>query len=193
MKIQRPPATALLPVPVVLVTTAGERPNLLTIAWTGTVNGQPPMVGISIRQSRHSYQLLCETRDFVVNLPTAEQLEVVDMAGIESGAGVDKFRDYGLTAAPAAKVAAPLIRECPVNLECVVRHQLELGTHDLFVGEIVAVHYDERLLDGEGRLLVDEVHAIAYAAGEYHALGERLGDHGMTVEKVRQRRAQQRQ
>lgn len=190
MKIQRPPAPALLPVPAVLVTVAGTPPNVLTIAWTGTVNGQPPMLSISVRQSRHSYPLLCAARDFVVNVPRASQLEIVDMAGVESGADVDKFRDYGLTAAPAARVAAPLIAECPINIECVVRHQLELGTHDLFVGEIVAVHYDEDVLDPEGHLLVDGVNAIAYASGEYRALGERLGAHGLSVEKVKQRRQQ---
>jgi flavin reductase (DIM6/NTAB) family NADH-FMN oxidoreductase RutF len=190
MKIHRPPSPALLPVPVVLVSVAGDPPNLLTIAWTGTVNGEPPMLSIAVRHARHSYPLLCETRDFVVNIPRAEQVEIIDMAGIESGSKVDKFTDYGFTAVPGEKVAAPLIAECAVNIECSVRHQLELGTHDLFIAEIVAVHYDEDVLDGQGHVIVDQLGLLAYVAGEYRAIGEKLGAHGMTVEKVKQRRQQ---
>jgi flavin reductase (DIM6/NTAB) family NADH-FMN oxidoreductase RutF len=193
MKIQRPPSAALLPVPAVLVTVPGDPPNMLTIAWAGMVNGQPPMLSVSVRPPRHSYPLLCAAREFVVNVPRTGQMEIVDMAGIESGADVDKFKDYGLTAAPAAKVKAPLIAECPVNIECVVRHQLALGTHDLFVGEIVAVHYDEDVLDPEGRPLVDKIDPLAYTSGEYRGVGERLQAHGFTVEKVKQRRQRRKQ
>jgi flavin reductase (DIM6/NTAB) family NADH-FMN oxidoreductase RutF len=188
MKSERRVTTALYPLPVVLVTAgAGDEADMITIAWCGTVNGTPPMAAVAVRQSRHSYGLLCRTREFVINVPRAGQADVVDMAGLESGRTVDKFRTYGLTAAPATHVAPPLIAECPVNIECVIRHQLELGSHDLFIGEVVAVHADEELLDEKGDIDVARLEPFAYVEGEYWSLGERIGEFGFTAPIVKQR------
>jgi flavin reductase (DIM6/NTAB) family NADH-FMN oxidoreductase RutF len=181
VKIQRRPATSLLPLPAVLVTVGdGKRANIITLAWVGVVCSTPPMVGIAVRPSRHSYGLVAAAREFVVNIPRAAHAEQVDLAGIISGREVDKFAACGFTAQPAAKVGAPLIAECPVNLECVVRHQLSLGSHDLFLGEIVATHYDEEMLDSRGRPIVSKLDPFAYVEGEYWSLKEKLGAYGFS-------------
>jgi len=188
MKIERMPVTSPYPLPIYLVTVGvGDQANIITIAWGGTVNQKPPMAAIAVRTSRHSYELLCRTREFVINVPRAAQAELVDRAGVESGRTVDKFQTYGLTRAPAAKVEVPLIEECPVNVECAVRHQLELGSHDLFIGEVLAVQYDEELLDDAGELMVDRLDSYVYMEGEYRALGETIGTHGFSVKKARAR------
>jgi flavin reductase (DIM6/NTAB) family NADH-FMN oxidoreductase RutF len=180
MKIERKPTTALLPNPVVLVSVAGGAGagNFLTIAWVGTVCSSPPMLSVAIRPSRFSHGLVSHEREFVVNIPDAGRLEGVDVAGVWSGRDHDKFEELGFTALPASKVGAPLIAECPINLECVVRHQLALGAHDLFIAEIVATHYDEEILDSRGRLMVKALHPITLVEGEYRSLGERIGTYG---------------
>lgn len=186
MKIERKPSTALLPTPVVLLSVTGERetPNMITLAWVGTVCSAPPMLSVAIRPSRHSYGLVCAAREFVVNIPRAAQLAQVDAAGMCSGREHDKFAELGFTAAPASNVAAPLIVECPINIECVVRHQLALGAHDLFIAEIVSVHYDEDLVDARGRVKTAALDAMAYVEGEYWSLGERLGIYGQASKAV---------
>ena len=187
MKIERKPSTALLPTPVVLLSVAGhgkQKPNIITLAWVGTVCSAPPMLSVAIRPSRHSHGLVNAAREFVVNIPRAPQLEKVDLAGVWSGAEHDKFKELGFTAAPAQEVSAPLIAECPINIECVVKHQLSLGVHDLFIAEIVAVQYDEELLDSRGRVRVAGLDAMAYAEGEYWSLGERIGSYGTVAKAV---------
>jgi flavin reductase (DIM6/NTAB) family NADH-FMN oxidoreductase RutF len=181
MKIEHRPSAALLPTPVVLLSVAGngkEKPNIITLAWAGTVCSDPPMLSVAIRPTRHSHRLVNAAREFVVNIPRAEQLEEVDLAGVWSGAEHDKFEELGLTARPANLVAAPLIEECPVNIECVVRHQLALGAHDLYIAEIVAVQYDEDVVDAHGRVQTDKLTPMAYLEGEYWSLGERIGTYG---------------
>jgi flavin reductase (DIM6/NTAB) family NADH-FMN oxidoreductase RutF len=180
MKIERRPSTALLPNPVVLVSaSAGAGAgNFLTIAWVGTVCSSPPMLSVAIRPSRYSHDLVSREREFVVNIPSVDQLEGVDIAGVWSGREHDKFAELGFTPLPASKVGASLIAECPINLECVVRHQLGLGVHDLFIAEIVAAHYDEELLDTRGRLKPKDVHPITLVNNEYWSLGERIGLYG---------------
>ncbi len=180
MKVERKPSAALLPNPVVLVSVAGGAGagNFLTIAWVGTVCSSPPMLSVAIRPSRYSYDLVNQEREFVVNIPNADQLEATDVAGVWSGREHDKFAELGLTPLPATRVGAPLIAECPVNLECVVRHQLKLGSHDLFLAEIVAAHYDEEVLDSRGRLRPREVHPVTLVESEYWSLGERVGLYG---------------
>ena len=180
MKIERKPSTGLLPTPVVLVTVADDEggANMLTIAWIGTVCSSPPMLSVAIRPTRYSHRLAERAREFVVNIPRASQLEQVDLAGVWSGAEHDKFRELGFTPAPAKHVTPPLIQECPINLECQVRHQLSLGAHDLFIAEIVAAHYDEELLDSRGRMKTATLDAMAYVEGEYWSLGDRLGTYG---------------
>jgi len=185
MKRERKPSTALVPAPVVLLSVAGhdkEKPNIITLAWAGTVCSEPPMLSVAIRPSRHSYQLVNASREFVVNIPRADQLHLVDLAGTWSGAEHDKFAELGLTARPAQHVAAPLIEECPINIECLVRHQLDLGAHDLYLAEIAAVHYDEDVLDAGGRLRTSALSLFALVDNEYWSLGERIGAYGMAVE-----------
>lgn len=193
MKRERRPTTALLPTPVVLVSVAGEdgQRNMLTIAWTGVVCSSPPMLSVAVRPSRYSYRLLTALRDFVVNIPPAELVEQVDRAGVWSGAEHDKFAELGFTAVAASKVKAPLIEECPINLECIVRHQLALGAHDVFIAEIVAVHYDEELLDARGRLRPAAISALAYVAGDYYTLGERVGTYGYSERAAHDKRGAQ--
>jgi len=190
MKVERGPSTALYPLPIFLVTVGvADEANMITIAWGGTVNQTPPMVAVAVRESRHSHELLCRRREFVVNVPRADQAGLVDLAGVESGRDIDKFAKYGLTRASAAKVAVPLIEECPVNIECAVRHQLDLGSHDLFIGEVLAVHWDEDLLDEDGTPDVARLQAYAYVQGEYRAIGERIGRPGYSVRSADERGA----
>jgi len=187
MKIERKPSTALLPTPVVLLSVAGHgklKPNLITLAWVGTVCSTPPMLSVAIRPSRHSHGLVNAAREFVVNIPRAGQVASVDLAGVWSGAEHDKFKEIGFTPVPATHVAAPLVAECPINIECVVRHQMALGAHDLYIAEIVAVHYDEELLDGRGRLQTSGLDAMTFVEGEYWSLGERLGSYGQAAKTL---------
>jgi flavin reductase (DIM6/NTAB) family NADH-FMN oxidoreductase RutF len=190
MKIERKPSTALLPTPVVLLSVAGhgkDRPNIITLAWVGTVCSSPPMLSVAIRPSRHSHRLVDAAREFVVNVPRAEQLEQVDLAGVWSGAEHDKFEELGLTATPASRVAAPLIEECPVNIECVVRHQLALGAHDLYIAEIVAVQYDDDVLDARGRVRTSKLTPVAFVEGQYWSLGQQIGAYGAAAKAAGRR------
>jgi len=181
-KVQRDAETALYPVPAVVVScvdSAGKA-NLITLAWVGTVCSEPPMLSIAIRPGRHSHALIKETREFVVNLPRADQARLVDICGTISGRSQDKFAATGLTPEPAAYVKAPLIKEFPVNIECRVRETLSLGTHDVFLGEIVAVHADEAVLDEGGDLAIEKLDALAYVRGTYCAVGRVVGTHGFS-------------
>jgi len=189
MKIERRPGTDLVPSPVVLVTAGeGEAANIITIGWVGMVNSAPPMIGVAVRPSRHTYPLLCAAREFVVNIPRAADVDKVDTAGVISGYETNKFAALGFTAAPASQVGAPLIAECPINLECVVRHQLALGTHELFIGEIVAAHYDEDVLDSRGRFQPSAEVGLALHGFEYWSLGRKLGDYGAFGKAWRERK-----
>lgn len=180
-KVSKRPSTYLYPLPTVLVTCGNNPPNIITIAWTGILSSGPPTLGIGVRPSRYSHGLIKESGEFVVNVPTAEQLQIVDYCGHVSGRDVDKWTETGLTPEPASAVKPPLIAQCPVNLECTVTHTLDLGTHDLFVGEIVAVHMDEAVLDDRGRLDRSKVNYFAFLGTEYWSLGEHLGTYGYSV------------
>ena len=177
------PTTLLNPVPVVMVTCAGKdsKPNIITLAWVGTVNSDPPMLSISVRKSRNSHGLIKETGQFVVNLATKKLAWETDFCGVKSGRDMDKFEAAKLTPQKASKVDVPLIKESPVNIECVVRNVLELGSHDMFIGEIVAVHVDEKLLDEKEKLNLDKADLIAYSHGEYWSLHKALGFFGYSV------------
>ena len=179
------PGSALLgPVPPVLVSCGeGETANLITVAWAGTVCTQPPRVSISVRPTRHSYGLIKESGEFVINLPTTALAKAVDWCGVKSGRDVDKFAAMGLHAAPASKVGCPLLAESPVSLECKVFQRLELGSHDLFLANVVAVDVDEALLDSAGKLHLEKAGLLAYAHGDYYALGKQLGKFGWSVRK----------
>lgn len=160
-----------------------EKPNIITLAWVGTVNSKPPMVSISVRKERYSYQLIKETGQFVINLTTEKLAFAADYCGVKSGRDVDKFVSMKLTAEKASKVDVPLIGESPVNIECVVRDAIELGSHVMFIGEIVAVNVDEKLLDKNGKLCLEKAGLICFLHGEYRNLKQSLGYFGFSVTK----------
>lgn len=176
-------ATDLYPLPVIILSCADEggRTNALALAWNGITCSEPPMLSVSIRPGRFSHPIVGRTGEFVVNIPTAKIVRAVDYCGNVSGRDVkDKIKQAGLTAEPATKVRCPLIRECPVCLECRVKQVLSLGTHDMFVAEIVAVNAEEGVLRADGTIDPERAAPIAYVEGEYWSLGERIGLHGMS-------------
>lgn len=179
------PGNMLYPVPAVLVSCADAsgRPNVLTIAWTGTVCSDPPMVSISVRKSRYSHDIIRDTREFVVNLTTKALVRAADYCGVRSGRDTDKFADCHLTPGKSTKVKAPLIAESPVNLECRVTQMLELGSHDMFLAEVVAVDVDSRYMDSAGRFHLERAGLVAYNHGSYCELGSVLGTFGFSVSK----------
>ncbi len=179
------PGNMLYPLPAVLVSVRGKdgRSNLLTIAWCGTVCSDPPMVSVSIQKKRFSHALLKESGEFTVNLTTEEMARATDLCGVLSGRDVDKWEKAGLHEEAGKFVKAPSVMESPVNIECKVREVLELGSHDMFIGEVVAVSADEKYFDEKGRFAMDRCGLIAYSHGEYRALGELIGTYGFSVRK----------
>lgn len=183
-KRSKRPSTYLYPVPVVLVTCGIEKPNIITLAWVGTVCSDPPMVGIAVRPSRYSHGLIQESGEFVINVPGEDLLEAADRCGHVSGADVDKFSAFGLTTEPASVVKTPLIAECHVNMECKVVQTLSLGAHDLFLGEVVAVHVDEAVLDESGRRIdYGKAKPFVLTFAEYRGLGEPIGSYGFSAKQ----------
>ena len=190
-KRQWKPSTLLAPVPPVLVSCGGrlEQPeNVITVAWAGTVCSDPPMLSISVRPERFSHGIIAATREFVVNIPTQDLAKATDLCGMKSGRDTDKFALAKLTRAPASIVAAPLLAECPLNLECKVKKVVKLGSHDVFIAEIVAVQVSPELLDRRGKLCLDQARLLAYAHGEYFSLGKRVGYFGFSVKRPGTRR-----
>ncbi len=180
------PGNVLSPVPVVLVScggTKGWKPNLITIAWTGSVCSEPPMLSISVRPERFSHEIIQDTREFVVNVPSLAQAKATDWCGMVSGRTVDKFAVTGLTPAAALKVGCPIILECALNIECRVQQSLNLGSHTMFVAEVIAVQVSSTLLDTKGRLRLEKGGLLAFAHGQYFALGRCLGRFGYSVQK----------
>ncbi len=183
-KISKRPSTYLYPVPVILATCGTEKPNIITLAWVGTICSDPPMVGIGVRPNRYSHALIEETGEFVINIPGEELLETTDRCGHVSGRDVDKFATFGLTPEPASKVNTPLIAECPVNLECKVAQKISLGAHDFFLGEIVAVHVEEAVLDERGqRIDYSKAKPFVLTFAEYRGLGEAIGTYGYSTKR----------
>ncbi len=185
-KLQWKPSTMLNPVPVVMVACAdgSGAPNIITVAWTGTVASDPPMLSISIRRERHSHGLISRSGHFTVNLVTRRLLRAADFCGVKSGRDTDKFGELGLTPIPASLVGSPLIAESPVNIECEVAAVHPLGSHDLFLARIVAVNVDEKLVDAKGRLRLDRAGLVCYNHGEYFGLsGHPLGYFGYSVRR----------
>ena len=182
----------LYPVPAVMVSTADRdgRSNIITVAWAGTVCSNPPMVSISVMPRRFSHALLCDSREFVINLTSRKLQYACDWCGVRSGAEVDKWQEMKLTPELAATLSyAPLIAESPVNLECKVTKIEKLGSHDLFLAEITAVQVDDALLDTSGKLDLARADLTAYSHGEYYALGEKLGTFGYSVRKEKTARS----
>ena len=176
--------TLLAPLPAVMVSVGnGEEKNILTVAWCGILSTDPPRAYISVRPSRHSYKMIKETGEFVINLTTEDLALVTDYVGIYTGAKVDKFEKCGLTAIESKCVKAPTIEESPLSLECRVFEVIESGTHDIFMADIVNVSCDEKILDENGRICYDRAGLLAYSHGEYFALGKKLGKFGFSTDK----------
>ncbi len=181
-KISKKPGTYLYPLPPSLITCGPlERPNIITLAWVGTLCSEPPIVGVSIRPSRYSHKLVKDSGEFAVNVPTAEMVRVVDWCGTVSGHSEDKFKAMGLTALPAQAIHTALIKECPLNIECQVIQTLSLGTHDLFLGKVVAVHVEETILDARGEIDLSKANPIAYGGRAYWTLGGFVEKQGYTA------------
>jgi flavin reductase (DIM6/NTAB) family NADH-FMN oxidoreductase RutF len=187
MKVRKSPFAALFPCPVVLVTCSDSngKPNIITLAWAGIVCSNPPTLSLGIRPERHSYKLIESSGEFVVNIPTTDILKETDFCGMVSGKDMDKFSETGLTPEPAEKVKSPLIRECPVNIECIVKKRIPLGVHHLFLGEIVHVHIDESILDSEGKLDFTKANSFVYNQGEYWNLNHKVGFYGFSKPEQR--------
>lgn len=180
------PGTMIYPVPAVLVSCGAtpEEYNLFTVAWTGTICTDPPMCYISVRKERHSYEIIKRTGEFVINLTTVALARATDWCGVRSGRDYNKFAEMGLTAVPSAVVAAPALSESPVSIECRVREIVPLGTHDMFVADVVNVLVDEEYIDTEsGKLDLERAQPLAYCHGEYFSLGKVLGHFGWSVRK----------
>lgn len=188
-KVLISPSTLLNPVPVVMVSCAGKdpgkevsRPNIITVAWAGTVNSEPPMVSISVRKSRHSHGLICETQEFVINLVSEKLVKACDYCGVRSGANEDKFKVLELQAVETPGLSyAPSILQAPVSIACKVKDVIELGSHDMFLAEVTGVTVEESLIDAKGKICLEKAGLVAYSHGEYYKLGEILGFFGYSV------------
>lgn len=181
-------STLLAPAPPVMVSCgSGESANIITIAWTGIINSHPPKTYVSIRPSRHSYGIIKESGEFVINLTTAELVRAADYCGVYTGRKVNKFEKCGLHAEPASQVGCPILSESPLSLECRVTDVIPLGSHDMFLADIVAIDVDEELLDEEGKLHLERAKLAAYAHGEYYELGRKIGSFGYAVKKKKRK------
>ncbi len=184
-KIDFKPGNMLYPLPAVLVSVADKngKQNVFTVAWAGTVCTNPPMVSISVRPERYSHGMICETGEFVINLTTENLVYATDYCGVKSGRDVDKFKEMNLTPLPGKVVGAPRIAESPVAIECVVKQRMELGSHDMFLAEVVAVSVDDAYMDEKQTFHLDKADLIAYSHGTYFSMGEPLGKFGYSVKK----------
>ena len=178
------PGTVLYPVPAVMVSCGNmEQKNIITVAWTGTINTNPPMTYVSIRPERHSYELIKESGEFVINLVTKDLTYACDFCGVRSGRDVDKFKAVHLTRQPASHVGAPMIKESPVSIECRVREVQEYGSHSVFTADVLAVHVDDKYMDEKGKFDLALANPIVYSHGEYYGLGKKLGTFGYSIKK----------
>ena len=179
------PGNMLYPIPAVMVSCQreGEKPNIITVAWAGNICSSPAMLSISVRKERYSYDIIKETGEFVVNLTNKKLTRATDWCGVRSGKDYDKFKEMKLTPQKSVNVAAPGIEESPVNIECKVKQVVELGSHDLFIAEVVCVTVDDKYIDEKGRFDMKKANLVAYSHGEYFSLGEKLGKFGYSVVK----------
>lgn len=179
------PGNMLYPVPPVMVSCGreNEKPNIITVAWAGTINTIKPMLSISVRPERHSYDIIKETGEFVVNLTTKDLVFATDFCGVRSGRDVDKFKEMHLTPSESQVVKAPGIAESPVNIECKVIEIKELGSHHMFIAEVVGITVDDKYMDEKGKFHLSQAGLITYSHGEYFELGKKLGKFGYSVQK----------
>ena len=184
------PGNMLYPVPAVMVSCGreNERPNIITVAWAGTVCSDPAMLSISVRPERYSYNIIKETGEFVVNLVTKDLVFATDYCGVKSGRDVDKFREMKLTPLVSQKVSAPGIAESPVNIECKVVQELALGSHTMFVAEVVNVTVEDTYMNETGKFELNSTGLVTYSHGEYFLLGQKLGKFGYSVQKKKERK-----
>ena len=185
------PGTLIYPLPAVLVTTGAtpEEYNMLTIAWTGTICTEPPMCYISVRKERHSYDIIRLTGEFCINLTTEDMAHATDWCGVRSGRNEDKWKATGLTPMTNPHVSAPIIAESPLSICCRVREVKELGSHDMFIADVVGVEADDRFIDPEtGKFSLDKANPIVYSHGEYYSLGKLIGHFGWSVRKKKTKR-----
>jgi flavin reductase (DIM6/NTAB) family NADH-FMN oxidoreductase RutF len=185
------PGTMVYPIPAVMVSCGSnaEEYNIITVAWTGTICSDPAMCYISIRKNRHSYDIIKRNMEFVINLTTKDLAKATDWCGVKSGAKVDKFKEMKLTPAPSKMISAPIIEESPLSIECKVTQIIELGSHDMFMAEVVNVQADERFLDKEtGAFSLASSKPICYSHGHYFELGELIGKFGFSVEKKKKKK-----
>jgi flavin reductase (DIM6/NTAB) family NADH-FMN oxidoreductase RutF len=181
--------TLLSPVPPVMVSCGDmEKSNIITIAWTGILNSNPPKTYISVRPQRHSFEIIKNTKEFVINLTPAALVKEADYCGIYTGAKVDKFEKCNFTKTEASTVDCPLIEECPMNLECKVTDIVELGSHYMFIADITAINVDEALLGEDGKLHLEKAKLAAFAHGEYFELGKKIGSFGFSVKKKKSKK-----
>lgn len=175
----------LYPLPVVMISCKrkDERPNIITVAWTGTICTNPAMVYISVRPERYSYDIIKESGEFVINIGNEELAKTIDYCGVKSGRNVDKFADMNLTEGVGKVVGAPLILECPINIECTVTEILPLGSHHMIIAKVEGVHADKQYMDEKGKFHLDKSRPIVYSHGEYYGLGQLIGTFGYSVKK----------
>ena len=188
-KVTWKPGTFLYPLPAVMVSCGDmENSNIITVAWTGIINTDPAMVYISVRPTRHSYNLIKETGEFVINLTTKDLAYATDWCGVKTGAKVDKFKEMKLTKEKANFLKCPMIKESPVSVECKVREIKELGSHHMFVAEVLAINADEKYIDEKGAFDISKCDLIAYSNGNYYSLGKKIGRFGFSVQKNKKKR-----
>lgn len=190
MKQTWKPGNMLYPLPAVMVSVTDGKgnDNIITVAWAGTVCTNPPMVSISVRPTRYSYDMIRNTGEFVINLTTENLAYATDYCGVRSGRDVDKFKELKLTKEKADYVQAPMIGESPVSIECKVREVKELGSHHMFLADVVAVHADETYMDENNKFQLNQSHPLVYSHGEYLGLGKSLGTFGYSVKKKKKAR-----
>ncbi len=178
------PGTFLYPIPAVMISCGDmKKSNIITVAWTGIINTDPALVSISIRKERYSYNIIKETKEFVINLTNKDLVKQTDWCGVKTGAKVDKFKEAKLTKEKPTYVKCPMIKESPVSVECRVIEQKDLGSHTMFIAEVLAIHADERYFDEKGAFDIQKCHLLAYANGGYYELGRKLGKFGFSVQK----------
>ena len=188
-KVTWKPGTFLYPLPVVMVSCGTmEESNIITVAWTGIINTDPAMVYISVRPTRHSYNIIKESGEFVINLTTKDLTYATDWCGVKTGAQVDKFKEMHLTKEKAKFVKCPMIKESPVSVECRVKEIKELGSHHMFVAEVLGINADEKYIDEKGAFNISKCDLITYANGKYFSLGKKIGKFGYSVQKNKKTR-----
>ena len=183
------PGTFIYPIPAVMVSCGDmEKSNIITVAWTGILNTNPAMVYISVRPERYSYNLIKEQGEFVINLTTKDLVKATDWCGVRSGAQYDKFKEMNLHKEKANFVKCPMIKESPVSIECKVKEIKELGSHNMFIADVLAINADEKYIDEKGAFDISKCDLIAYSNGNYYSLGKKIGRFGFSVQKNKKKK-----